>query len=106
MIFAFSKAHIQDITTPFVQGKTVATSYATIQPYSKVQCAKKCYEEGRKGKCNVAGYNRETKSCQLSEDMEPDVLDAIDEAAGVYIFPQGILKLYQSITRAQYMYVK
>jgi len=85
-----SEAQTQDITTAFVQSKTVATSYATIQPYSKIQCVKKCYEEGRKGKCNIAGYNMATKSCQLSDDMEPDVLDATDEAEGVYIFPQGM----------------
>jgi len=85
-----SEAQTQDITTSFVQSKTVTTSYATIQPYSKIQCVKKCYEEGRKGKCNIAGYNMATKSCQLSDDMEPDVLDATDEAEGVYIFPQGM----------------
>jgi len=86
---AYSEAQIQDITTTFVQGKTVATNYATILPYSKIQCVKKCYEEARKSKCNIAGYNRATKSCQLSDDMEPDVLNATDEAAGVYIFPHG-----------------
>ena len=86
---AFSESQMQEITTTFVYSKAVATSYATIKPYSNIQCVSKCFEESRNGKCNIAGFNRATKSCQLSDDMEPDVLNTTDEAVGIYIFPQG-----------------
>jgi len=90
---ALSDGQIQDITTEFEAGKAVATSHTTIQPYSKIQCVKKCYEEGKKDRCNVAGYNKETKSCHLSVDMRHEVLDVADAGAGVYIFPKGWFSL-------------
>jgi len=84
-----SKGHIEDIKTEFVKGKLVSTSHTTLQPYSKIECVKKCYDEGKKDNCNVAGYDKSTKSCHLSLDMDTDVVDAASETAGVYIFPQG-----------------
>ena len=84
-----SEGHIEDIKTEFVKGKLVSTSHTTLQPYSKIECVKKCYEEGKKGNCNVAGYDKSTKSCHLSLDKDTDVVDVAAEAAGVYIFPQG-----------------
>jgi len=85
-----SEGHIEDIKTEFIKGKYVSTSHTTLQSYSKIECVKKCYEEGKKGNCNVAGYDKSTKSCHLSLDMDTDVVDAAVEASGVYIFPQGV----------------
>jgi len=84
------EGHIEDVQTEFLKGKALSSSHTTLQPYSKIECVKKCYEEGRKDRCNVAGYDKTTKSCHLSLDKDTDIVDATAEAAGVYIFPQGI----------------
>ena len=48
----------------------------------------KCFEEGKKGACSVAGYNKATKVCYLSTDSEDEVVDVADELSGVFILPQ------------------
>jgi len=63
----------------FTKGKTVATNVKTIQPVSKIQCVVKCLEDGQKGRCSIAGYNRATKVCQQSLDRHQDVIDVNDE---------------------------
>jgi len=83
------EGHIEDVQTEFIKGKAVSTSHTTVQPYSKIECVKKCYEEGKKDRCNVAGYDKTTNSCHLSLDKDTDIVDAAAQAAGVYIFPQG-----------------
>jgi len=86
--FALSSANIQDILKAFATGKAVATSHTSLQQSSKIQCVKKCFEEGRKGACNVAGYNKATKVCYLSTDREDEVVDVADELSGVFFVPQ------------------
>jgi len=96
---ALSSANIQDISAAFIRGKTVATSHTSLQKYSKAQCVKKCFEEGKKGACSVAGYNKATKVCYLSTDTEADVLDVADELSGVFVVSQpsqGIYNIYNS----------
>jgi len=85
---ALSSANIQDISAAFITRKTVATSHTSLQKYSKVQCVKKCFEEGKKGACSIAGYNKATKVCYLSNDSEDDVVDDPNEMAGVLILQQ------------------
>ena len=85
---ALSVANIQDILTAFTKGKAVATSHTSLHQYSKIQCVKKCFEEGKKGACSVAGYNKATKVCYLSTDSEDDVVNVADELSGVFIVPQ------------------
>jgi len=86
---AYSEAQMQEIIATLIQNKAVATSYATIQPYSKAQCVNKCFDQSRQGRCKSAGYNKATQSCQLSDDMQHQVLNSTDEAAEVFILPQG-----------------
>ena len=72
----------------FMTRKTVATSYLTIQSFSKVQCVDRCCREGREGRCSIAGYNKATKSCLLSMDSQQDVVDSTDVSNGVFIIQQ------------------
>ena len=55
-----------------------------MQPFSAIQCLKKCFEEGRQGMCSVAEYNKATATCQLSVDSHQDVIDVADEMTGVF----------------------
>jgi len=92
-----SNAELQDYIATFKKGKTVATSYLTIERISKVQCADKCYKEGKQGRCRIAGYNKNTKVCRLSMDNQCDILDFADDSSGVFIYQQGPLVTTQGI---------
>jgi len=83
------EATLLSTTAQFTKGKVVATSYKTIQPFSEVQCVTKCFEDGRKGMCYVAGYNKVTSTCYLSVDREQDVLDVEDDMTGVFYINHG-----------------
>ena len=74
----------------FIAGKSLATNHTALGPYSEIQCAAKCFEEGRYNRCSVAGYSRETHTCYLSLDSLQDVSDVADQTVGVFIM-QGIL---------------
>jgi len=84
---ALCKATIQATLANFTQGKAVATSYMFLQPLSKILCAVKCFDDGKQGGCNVAGYNTTTKGCFLSIDTQEDVVDVEDETTGVIYHP-------------------
>jgi len=69
----------------FISGKTVASSFRTIEHDSQIKCVWECMEEGRKGVCNVAGYNITSQKCQLSVDSQQDVVAVEDEMSGVFV---------------------
>ena len=83
------EATILTASANFTKGKAVLTSHTTIQLYSKIQCAEKCFDEGRNGRCTVAGYNKALKACYLSVDAEENVLDVADEMSGVLYMKNG-----------------
>jgi len=92
---SLSYAEIADYKANFVKGKTVATSYLTVERYSKVQCVEKCYREGKEGRCSIAEYSKATRSCKLSMDSQFDILDSPDDSSGIFIYPvtiQGIVE--------------
>ena len=78
-------ANIQTIESQFSKGKKVATCYKTLLSVSKIKCAEKCFEEKRQTRCSVAGYNKATRTCFLSNDTLQDLLAANDEF-GVFLF--------------------
>jgi len=85
--FSLCKANVQSSSvTQYTKGKTVATSYMTLQPYSKIQCVVKCVDEKRQNRCSIAGYNVVTKTCLLSNDNQTDLLDTADDAFGVFFY--------------------
>jgi len=84
-------ADIQELRASWMARKTVPTSYLTLERYSKIRCAEKCYAEGKQGKCKIAAFNKATKTCRLSMDSHQDAVDISDDSSGVYILPQGIL---------------
>ena len=88
-------AAVHTAQTNFTTGRRVATSYMTLQSYSKIQCLKKCFDEKRHNRCSMAGYDLATRTCFLSNDAEQDLLDA-DENVGVFFYsdPAGMGTLY------------
>jgi len=87
----YSQADFQQFKATFVGRKTVSTSYRTLERLSIVQCVEKCYNEGKLGRCTVAGYNRATQTCRLSMDSSHDVEDTADASSGVFVY-EGILE--------------
>ena len=83
-----SSANKQGIYTTFTKGKAVASSHTNLQQCSQIQCVRKCFEEGKKGACSVAGYNKATKVCYLSTDSEDAIVDVADDLSGVFLVPQ------------------
>jgi len=80
-------ANVQFTLTQFIKRKTVATSYFTLQPYSKFQCAEKCfYHEKKQNRCSFAQYNEATQTCLLSNDDPTDLLDTADDVVGVLVY--------------------
>jgi len=55
-----------------------------------------CFTEGQKDRCNVAGYNKATKTCYLSMDDPQDVASVDDENIGVFYLreAQGIYLIF------------
>ena len=85
-----SYATIQELSTQFTAGKRVTSSHTTIASVSKIQCVEKCIRADRDNNtCNAAGYNRNTRSCQLSLDQQQDVVTDPDPSSGVF-FMNGI----------------
>ena len=91
LIIAACVALILETDTRFENRKCVGSSHKTLQHYSKIKCVQKCHEENTKGLCNVAGYDKATKTCYLSMDSYQDVLDVNDESFGVYFIEKGRL---------------
>jgi len=77
-------ANIWTFTAQFMKGTAVARSHQTSQAFSEIQCVRKCLEERKKAMCSVAGYNRTSKVCYLSNDSQEDVVDVDDDNAGVF----------------------
>ena len=84
---AMCMASVQTAKTQFSKGKMVATSYMILQSYSDIKCVRKCFEEKRQNRCSVAGYDKSTQTCFLSNDGPEDLLDA-DEEFGVFLFSE------------------
>ena len=91
ILFPQSYATIQVLSTQFTAGKRVATSHTTITSVSKIQCVEKCIRADRENNmCNSAGYNKNTRSCQLSLDQQQDVVNDTDPSFGVFFMNPGI----------------
>ena len=79
---------VQTTKTQLTKGKMVATSYMTLQLYSDIKCVRKCFEEKRQDRCSVAGYDKSTQTCFLSNDGPHDLLDTDSEHVGVFLFSE------------------
>jgi len=84
--FSQSNADFREFMTYFMARKTVATSYLKIECHSSIRCVELCYEERKRGLCNIAAFNKATKSCLLSTDTQQDVVDFSDDSSSVFIF--------------------
>jgi len=77
-------ANIQSVTSEFTEKKSVATSHTTLRNISKIKCVEMCNKERQNGRCTLAGYDKRTKTCYLSDDDPMNVLDNDDEMIGIF----------------------
>jgi len=82
---SLSLASVNTTRAQITKGKKVATSYMTLQSYSDIKCVRKCSVEKKQNRCSIAGYDKTTQTCFLSNDGHQDLLDADDEF-GVFLF--------------------
>jgi len=92
LLFTISlcNAEILSVTTKFTEKKSVATSYTTLQKISKIKCVEKCNKDRQNGRCTLAGYNKATKTCYLSDDDPQAALDTDDEMTGVFFYEPNL----------------
>ena len=83
-------AIIESVQTRFTEKKSVATSHTNLQKISKIKCVEKCNKERQNGRCTLAGYDKRTKTCYLSDDDPMNVLDTDDEMTGVFFYEQEV----------------
>jgi len=53
-----------------------------LQKISKIKCVETCNKERQKGRCTLAGYDKRTETCYLSDDDPQNVFDTDDEMTG------------------------
>jgi len=85
LTISLCNATLQSLTR-FTEKKSVATSHTTLQKVSKMKCVEKCNKERLKGTCNLAGYDKRTQTCYLSNDDPLNALDTDDEMTGVFSY--------------------
>jgi len=88
---ASSSARIQKSATTFLAGKGVVTSHTVLQPYSELQCVRRCVTENQRNMCNVAEYHPDTHVCKLSVDSHQELINFADDNVGVFIIPKPTL---------------
>jgi len=89
LTLVMSNPNMLSVTTTFMKNKITSTYYATMQPYSQVQCIGRCLQDKLNNKCNIAGYDKAAKACYLSGDSLQDVVDVGDEMSGVFVMPEN-----------------
>ena len=96
LIIALCDAKIVSVRYRFTEKKSVATNHTTLHDISDIQCARQCNKERQIGRCTLAGYDRRTKTCYLSDDVQQNVMDTNDELVGVFYGPevQGNVYVY------------
>ena len=89
MTIALCSTTVQEVRTQFVKNKFPSTSYATKHPISSLHCVKWCSKDRQSGKCKIAGYNKASKTCELSMNYPQQLMDAADEMTGVFFVDEG-----------------
>jgi len=87
--FSLCLASFKTTKTQFTEGNMVKTSYMTLLSYSDIKCVRKCFVEKKQNRCSVAGYDKASQTCYLSNDSQHDLMDSDDESSGVFIFPDS-----------------
>jgi len=89
------KADIESVSFTFTVNKSVNTTHTTLHDISDIQCARKCNKEKQNGRCTLAGYNKRTKTCYLSNDEPLNVFDIDDAMIGVFSYEMTEVNYYE-----------
>jgi len=90
-------ANIESLRFTFTGKKGVTTSHTTLHDISDIQCARKCNKERQNGRCTLAGYDKQTKTCYLSDDDPLNVTDIDDEMTGVFFYEMAEVNYYEPV---------
>jgi len=89
---AVAQAGQVSIRRQFVTGLNMSSSYMTFERFSKQQCLGTCFQDSRNDTCRIAGYNKVTKTCQLSSEGHRNVQDLDRDDVGVF-FMKGMHRI-------------
>ena len=95
LTISLCNANIESLRFTFTGEKRVNTTHTTLRDISDIQCARKCNKERQNGRCTLAGYDKRTKTCYLSNDEPLNVLDTTDEMAGVFFYEMTEVNYYE-----------
>jgi len=87
LLFTVSLCDAKIVRYRFTEKKSVGTNHTTLHSISDIQCVRKCNKERQNGRCTLAGYDKRTKTCYLSDDDPQNVVDTEDEMTGVFYGP-------------------
>jgi len=88
-------ANIESLRFTFTGKKVVNTTHTTLHDISDIQCARKCTKERQNGRCTLAGYDKRTKTCYLSDDDPLNVVDTGDGMIGVFFYEMTDVNYYE-----------
>jgi len=96
ILFSVSRcnADIESVRFTFTGNKSVNTTHTTLHDISDIQCARKCNKERQNGRCTLAGYDKRTKTCYLSDDDPLNVVDTGDEMIGEFFYEMTDVNYY------------
>jgi len=88
-------ADIESVRFTFTGNKSVNTTHTTLYDISDIQCTSKCITEKQNGRCTLAGYDKRTKTCDLSDDDPLNVFDIDDAMIGVFSYEMTEVNYYE-----------
>ena len=77
------------IKVNFTRGHSLSFRHTTVQTGSIVKCAKMCLE-GEQYASRFLGYNMATNICELSDNIQQDIVSGTDDEAVLFCTNQGI----------------
>jgi len=98
-VITLANAGQNETVGEFVPFKSVATSYKTLDNYSKSKCLSRCMIAAGQGMCTLAGYNLQTKTCRLSLDTEGSQLTVQDANVGVIYLTKYVRKFTKYVRK-------
>jgi len=88
-------ADIESVKFTFTGNKSVNTTHTTLYDISDIQCTRRCITEKQNGRCTLAGYDKRTKTCYLSDDDQLNVFDIDDAMIGVFSYEMTEVNYYE-----------
>jgi len=80
---------VPGIKVNFTIGHSLSSRHRTIKTGAIAKCANMCFEKGTQYAFRVLGYNMATKICEVSDDIQQDIVGGSDDDAVLFCNEQG-----------------